>query len=553
MARSTEEHWWKKPDVPKGITRLLEIENATFPNTNRETTEKKCHDLYLRKLDESAQEEFKKLEEYAQHVRDEFANQMKEKENIEQAIESETNETNSLKKEGEKQVLNELEKKEKNDSLIDLEAIEETPKKDETVILKAEQKLLIEKINLMKLEYEDIRTKARKWSDRQEKLKAECGNMEEMKLYVEDLHRNLNEEKQSKKRVMQQHNQYKEEIENLQTKFDETESMVTTLKHNEKRLEDKCKRLSTDQIRNKENNPILNTPTTETFSEIAHRAQQIESNRVGTLATKDKERNAALTSQMKNITMRMNMRRQTITDMQRTPLNDGQDVANLRKDQETDQKELDELNQSMKQIEKIKNNYKNAAKLPELFTTQEKSIHWKNIEFMKPAFNIVNGFTQAWERLVDYGEANKYNENDYKQTLSLLLAPDVYQSYKVMKEKPLAEIIKQLSEIYGRGDTLEKDLQCIKSFGRRKDETISACIGRLKLLLTKTESIIPIADRIGRMNTTLRGGVKNKCENGYRDKTVGFSNTIIRYHFLALNLGYLVELKWMQSDVKPGS
>jgi hypothetical protein len=52
---------------------------------------------------------------------------------------------------------------------------------------------------------------------------------------------------------------------------------------------------------------------------------------------------------------------------------------------------------------------------------------------------------------------------------------------------------------------------------RRKDETISACIGRLKLLLQKTESIIPIADRIGRLNTTLIDAIKNNSSPKARE------------------------------------
>ena len=102
MSNPTEKHWWEKPDVPKGITRLLDVEKATLPNIDRETTEKKCHDLYLRRLDESAQEEFKELEIYAQRVRDEFAKKMKEQENIEQEIANETDETISFKKRGRK-------------------------------------------------------------------------------------------------------------------------------------------------------------------------------------------------------------------------------------------------------------------------------------------------------------------------------------------------------------------------------------------------------------------------------------------------------------------
>lgn len=228
-----------------------------------------------------------------------------------------------------------------------------------------------------------------------------------------------------------------------------------------------------------------------------------------------------LASQINDLKAKQHIRQLQLTNLQNTyqeaedwPENVAIVLKKLQEDGNKDEKDIEALTQTRENIESVRQVYKNQVKMPEDSKIPlQKEVHHKNLQHLQDSFKPGStfDFSTAWERLVDFGSPLKYGHREYKIALGMLLQGDPYNSYRAMKMEPLPDIIDALCEAYGAHNTLERDLEAIRRFQRKTGESLKAAIGRLKILLKKTEPIVPISDKIGRMNSTIDSAIKTSC------------------------------------------
>ena len=119
-------------------------------------------------------------------------------------------------------------------------------------------------------------------------------------------------------------------------------------------------------------------------------------------------------------------------------------------------------------------------------------------------------FSTAWDKLVSYGQTHNFSEENYKMALQFCIPDDQYETFRQYRHEPLQILIEKMMKLHGKQNKLQNYLQDLSNFSRQTYETIETCMGRLELLLSRTEVIVPEENRYARYSMLMREHLK-KC------------------------------------------
>ena len=102
-------------------------------------------------------------------------------------------------------------------------------------------------------------------------------------------------------------------------------------------------------------------------------------------------------------------------------------------------------------------------------------------------------FKHTWQKLVDYGSMNQFQEEHYMQALGSILKGEAYENFTEFKSmnKSLKDILDYFSGVYTKKRCLATDRKAVDEFTRRKGESIIVCMERAILAIDKLRYVYP--------------------------------------------------------------
>ena len=102
-------------------------------------------------------------------------------------------------------------------------------------------------------------------------------------------------------------------------------------------------------------------------------------------------------------------------------------------------------------------------------------------------------FKHTWQKLLDYGTQNDFQEEHYMQALGSILKGEAYETYTEFKtmNKSLEDILDYFAGVYTKKRCLATDRKAVDEFTRRKGESIVVCMERAILAIDKLRYVYP--------------------------------------------------------------
>ena len=100
-------------------------------------------------------------------------------------------------------------------------------------------------------------------------------------------------------------------------------------------------------------------------------------------------------------------------------------------------------------------------------------------------------FKHTWQKLLDYGSLNKFQEEQYMQALGSILKNEAYKNLIEFKatNKPLEEILDYFAGVYTKKRSLVADRKAVDEFTHKKGESIVVCMERAILAIDKLKHL----------------------------------------------------------------
>ena len=107
-----------------------------------------------------------------------------------------------------------------------------------------------------------------------------------------------------------------------------------------------------------------------------------------------------------------------------------------------------------------------------------------------PADNKAD-FNHVWSKLIGYGQANYFTEQEYKDALRYILQGDAYESFQNFEQtnQSFDYILEYFGNVYARKRTLEADRQAVDKFKRFKDEPLEHCMHRSQVAIDRLKHL----------------------------------------------------------------
>jgi hypothetical protein len=102
-------------------------------------------------------------------------------------------------------------------------------------------------------------------------------------------------------------------------------------------------------------------------------------------------------------------------------------------------------------------------------------------------------FKHTWQKLLDYGTMNEFQEEHYMQALGSILKGEAYETFTEFKtmNKSLEDILDYFAGVYTKKRCLATDRKAVDEFTRRKGESIIVCMERAILAIDKLRYVYP--------------------------------------------------------------
>jgi len=102
-------------------------------------------------------------------------------------------------------------------------------------------------------------------------------------------------------------------------------------------------------------------------------------------------------------------------------------------------------------------------------------------------------FKHTWQKLLDYGSMNEFQEEHYMQALGSILKGEAYENFTEFKSmnKSLEDILDYFAGVYTKKRCLASDRKAVDEFTRKKGESIIVCMERAILAIDKLRYVYP--------------------------------------------------------------
>jgi len=102
-------------------------------------------------------------------------------------------------------------------------------------------------------------------------------------------------------------------------------------------------------------------------------------------------------------------------------------------------------------------------------------------------------FKHTWQKLLDYGTMNDFQEEHYLQALGSILRGEAYEIFTEYKQfhRTLKETLDYFSGVYTKKRSLADDRKAVDEFTRRKGESIVVCMERAILAIDRLRLVHP--------------------------------------------------------------
>lgn len=114
----------------------------------------------------------------------------------------------------------------------------------------------------------------------------------------------------------------------------------------------------------------------------------------------------------------------------------------------------------------------------------------KEIMSVTGVYDPKNGnadFQHIWSKLIGYGQANYFNEQEYKDALRYILQGDAYDTFLSFEQtnQTFDYMIEYFGQVYMKKRTRDADRQAVDKFARYKDEPLEACMHRSQVAIDR--------------------------------------------------------------------
>jgi len=151
---------------------------------------------------------------------------------------------------------------------------------------------------------------------------------------------------------------------------------------------------------------------------------------------------------------------------------------------------------SLKKAQTVVNYYKSPIQKPLIQRPPDdyrKTFHRtspKEIMSVTGVYDPKNGnadFQHIWSKLIGYGQANYFNEQEYKDALRYILQGDAYDTFLSFEQtnQTFDYMIEYFGQVYMKKRTRDADRQAVDKFARYKDEPLEACMHRSQVAIDR--------------------------------------------------------------------
>ena len=102
-------------------------------------------------------------------------------------------------------------------------------------------------------------------------------------------------------------------------------------------------------------------------------------------------------------------------------------------------------------------------------------------------------FKHVWNKLLDYGMAERYEEHHYITALGAVLKKQAYETFCDLRQtrRSLYEILEYFAKVYAKKRSLLDDRNAVDQFTRHKNESIMVCMDRCIIAIDKLRHHYP--------------------------------------------------------------
>ena len=203
------------------------------------------------------------------------------------------------------------------------------------------------------------------------------------------------------------------------------------------------------------------------------------------------------------------------------------------------EKTIEEEETKLKDIEKLKSEFKEKLRMPILGTNQKYDIESAALSCQKFSDNnspINNNLEQFWNKLVDFAESNSLSETAIKSLLSCLLIGPAFEVYIDNRDKNLKEIAQILTDRFGEILTISDKLKALHELHRLPGEKLSSVMARCSSLIDATKQSVPREQREVRYELLMTNNLLKLC-------SCKAKNEIIKERARAARAGYNLPYK----------
>jgi len=151
---------------------------------------------------------------------------------------------------------------------------------------------------------------------------------------------------------------------------------------------------------------------------------------------------------------------------------------------------------SLRKAQTVVNYYKSPIQKPVFLPVPDdyrKTFHRtspKEIMSVTGTYDPKNGnadFQHIWSKLIGYGQANYFNEQEYKDALRYILQGDAYDTFLSFEQtnQTFHYMIEYFGQVYMKKRTRDADRQAVDKFARLKDEPLEVCMHRSQVAIDR--------------------------------------------------------------------
>ena len=224
--------------------------------------------------------------------------------------------------------------------------------------------------------------------------------------------------------------------------------------------------------------------------------------------------------------------------LENTPLTNENETGleNLTKVEKSLECEIKEKTDEIKNIDKIKDLFKEKLFVPE--DDRNDNFNIEHLLLSVPFYNDNEekvSFSYFWQKLVCFAKHYKLSHFAIKNCLDCVLQANAFELFSFIREKPFSECVETLQNLFATVETIEDSIRKLATIKRQKSQKIQSFMAQISILLMKTQPLTKSEAQNYVYEREMKKFLLNSCTPEARDQLLAHRSQAIKHGY---NLSY---------------